>query len=162
MSIKSVSIISYTEKSIVVVGDTKQHKDSLKTLGGKWNSSLTNKETGEKFMGWIFYNSKRNEIQNWIDSGCLPLDLQENKSETKLDNRQESKQESKRVETRSSDDDRIRQLEKTVQTLLSKLTLLESEVKLLKNSKSIPNGDTEYEDVVEEEIQIPTRRLLRR
>ena len=71
----SLQIVSYTDKSFVVIGDTKTHKDSLKNLGGKWNGSLTNKETGEKFMGWIFYSSKKREIQSWIDTGCKPIPI---------------------------------------------------------------------------------------
>lgn len=47
-----VSIISYSEKAIAVIGDTKPIKDKLKELGGKWNNRLT---CGP---GWIFPKTK--------------------------------------------------------------------------------------------------------
>jgi|LakMenE01Jun11ns_1017448.scaffolds.fasta_scaffold9958446_13 hypothetical protein len=186
MNTSSITIISYTEKSIAVIGDTKTYKDSLKNLGGKWNASLTNKETGEKFMGWIFYSSKKKDIQSWIDGGCQDIQngsvpvsddrqqsrIQESKQERKQEGKQEGKQENIQAKTigknSSSNEDRIRQLEKTVELLLTKLSSLESEVKSLKgkNSQSQTQSqyqtadEFDYEEVVEE-IQIPKKRLLR-
>jgi hypothetical protein len=49
-------------KGIVVRGNTKPFKVKLQEIGGKWNKKLTNKETGEKFGGWIFSGSKRGEV----------------------------------------------------------------------------------------------------
>lgn len=66
-----VRIIQYTEKAFVVIGDTKKHSTKLKSMGGKWNVSLTYKETGEKFMGWIFSNTRKDKIRTWIETGCL-------------------------------------------------------------------------------------------
>ena len=44
----------YTDKSFVMRGeDTTKHKETLKTLGGKWNSNL--KDGG----GWIFSNKSK-------------------------------------------------------------------------------------------------------
>ena len=43
-----LTVEDYSEKSIVVRGDTKEHKDALKQLGGKWNSRLRDG------AGWIF------------------------------------------------------------------------------------------------------------
>ena len=70
-----MEIIDYTEKSIAVRGDTKQYKDLLTSIGGKWNTSLTDKSTNEKFAGWIFQKSKReyvtNELNKIISKGPL-------------------------------------------------------------------------------------------
>lgn len=60
-----MQIIDYTEKSIVVVGDTLKIKDSLKLYGGKWNPNLKNKD-GTVFKGWIFPQTKKDLIQNLI------------------------------------------------------------------------------------------------
>ena len=170
----SIQIVSYTDKSFVVIGDTKTHKDSLKNLGGKWNGSLTNKETGEKFMGWIFYSSKKREIQSWIDTGCKPISTnsistqrvdfapqreREMQSESKREIVQELKEE-------TVSQNKIIQLEKSVQMLLQRINVLENEVKTLKNqtvsqSKKQDLADTdpeEFEEVVE---QAPKKRLLR-
>ena len=171
----SLQIVSYTDKSFVVIGDTKTHKDSLKNLGGKWNGSLTNKETGEKFMGWIFYSSKKREIQSWIDTGCKPISTnsistqrvdsvpQRQEREMQSESKREIVQESK-GETVSQN--KIIQLEKSVQMLLQRINVLENEVKTLKNqtvsqSKKQDLADTdpeEFEEVVE---QAPKKRLLR-
>jgi hypothetical protein len=184
-SLSSIRIVCYTDKSIVVVGDTKTYKDSLKNLGGKWNGSLTNKETGEKFMGWIFYASKKKDIQSWIDAGCQ--NIQDDRQPKNDESKQESKQVSKQVQPQPqyqspsqpkpkansanlhTSEDRIRQLEKTVELLMTKLASLEIEVKSLKGKKSETQTETQYETVeefeefeeVEEEIQVPKRRLLR-
>jgi hypothetical protein len=158
MSTNSVRIISYTDKSIVVIGDTKKYKDSLKNLGGKWNASLTNRETGEKFMGWIFYLSKQREVQSWIDNGSP--DVVESKTESK----QGESQPKMSILTKpkvlpSSSDDRIRQLEKSIEMLIAKVASLEIEVSTLK--KGTPKEDEEVE-VEDEEVQTPPKRLLRR
>lgn len=49
---KGVQIIDYSEKAIAVVGETRAIKDTLKTLGGRFNAHLT---CG---AGWIFSKSK--------------------------------------------------------------------------------------------------------
>jgi|694.fasta_scaffold00094_105 hypothetical protein len=163
MSTNSVRIISYTDKSIVVIGDTKKYKDSLKNLGGKWNASLTNRETGEKFMGWIFYLSKQREVQSWIDNGSP--DVVESKIESKTESKQSESQPKMSILAKPkvlpspSSDDRIRQLEKSIEMLIAKVASLEIEVSTLK--KGTPKDD-EVEDEEDEEVQTPPKRLLRR
>ena len=186
MSNSSIRIVSYTDKSFVVVGDTKTYKDSLKNLGGKWNGSLTNKETGEKFMGWIFYASKKNEIQSWIDTGCKtigepqakpqakPQARQEVRQEVRQETKQEMRQESKRDQPTLTTYDSTQKLEKTVQSLIERITFLEKEVQTLKQSQNKPQGrfqdrskpkveeEEVEEEVEEEEVQQPPKRLLKR
>ena len=179
----SLQIVSYTDKSFVVIGDTKSYKDSLKNLGGKWNGSLTNKETGEKFMGWIFYASKKKEIQSWIDTGCKPISVptqRENQRETPRDYPQrqtrEIQSESKREIIDSIPEskgemvsqNKIQQLEKSIEMLLQRINVLENEVKTLKNQSvsQYKKEDlvVEEEVVFEEEViqEVPKKRLLRR
>lgn len=50
----------YSDKSFVVTGNTKDHKDELKELGGRYNSKLS---CGS---GWIFSLSRKDEIESWI------------------------------------------------------------------------------------------------
>ena len=163
----SLQIVSYTDKSFVVIGDTKTHKDSLKNLGGKWNGSLTNKDTGEKFMGWIFYSSKKREIQSWIDTGCKPIPVS-----TQRENQRETPREYPQRQTESKGEivsqNKIQQLEKSLEMLLQRINVLENEVKTLKNQ---PVSQYKKQDlVVEEEVEfeeevmqeVPKKRLLRR
>ena len=63
-------IEEYSPKSFIVRGETREYKDSLKALGGKWNSSLTDKQSGDKFGAWLFWGEKRKEINEWIEKGC--------------------------------------------------------------------------------------------
>lgn len=61
-----LKIEAYSEKSIVVFGNTKDYKEQLKEFGGKWNSNLN--KNGEKFGGWIYPNIKKTELENWIQT----------------------------------------------------------------------------------------------
>ena len=45
-------VISYSEKAIAVIGDTKPHKDELKERGGRYNPRL---QCG---AGWVFSRRK--------------------------------------------------------------------------------------------------------
>lgn len=76
----------YTEKSIVVRGETKEFKESLKSLGGKWNSKLTDKSTQETFGGWIFPLSKTSEVEKWMRNKVTVLPSQSPKSVEPKDN----------------------------------------------------------------------------
>tara|TARA_B110000259_G_C14022941_1_gene403701 strand:+ start:3094 stop:3486 length:393 start_codon:yes stop_codon:yes gene_type:complete len=65
-----IQIQEYSEKSFVVRGETMPFKDSLKNLGGKWNSRLSEKHSEEKFGAWLFFNAKRSEVDQWFYKGC--------------------------------------------------------------------------------------------
>lgn len=54
---KGLQIIDYSEKAIAIVGETRAIKDTLKTLGGRFNAHLT---CG---AGWIFSKSKEDAIK---------------------------------------------------------------------------------------------------
>ena len=58
---KGVKIIDYSEKAIAVVGDTRAIKDTLKTLGGRFNSHLT---CG---AGWIFSKTKEATLREALN-----------------------------------------------------------------------------------------------
>ena len=55
---KGLQIIDYSEKAIAIVGDTRAIKETLKTLGGRFNAHLT---CG---AGWIFSKSKETTLRN--------------------------------------------------------------------------------------------------
>lgn len=60
-TIKGLQLVDYSEKAIAVIGETKNYKDTLKSLGGRFNFNLT---CG---AGWIFPKSKANEIKNKLN-----------------------------------------------------------------------------------------------
>jgi hypothetical protein len=67
---RNISIEEYTPKSFVVRGETQPYKESLKAMSGKWNSSLTDRNNGEKFGAWLFWSDKRSEVNNWLKKDC--------------------------------------------------------------------------------------------
>lgn len=76
----SVYIEEYTARSFVVRGETRDHKDTLKSMGGKWNGRLTDKSTNQKFGAWLFWTDKFDEVQAWIDDGCKSVNNVSNQS----------------------------------------------------------------------------------
>ena len=64
-----ITVEMYSEKCVIVRGnDTRPIKEQLKELGGKWNSRLTDKDSGEKFGAWVFTKDKKNELETYIES----------------------------------------------------------------------------------------------
>ena len=57
-------IVNYSEKAIAVFGNTRQIKDQLKALGGRFNPRLTHEE--QKKAGWIFSKSKERELRDFL------------------------------------------------------------------------------------------------
>ena len=55
---EGIQIINYSEKAIAIIGDTRAIKDTLKTLGGRFNAHLT---CG---AGWIFSKTKESTLKN--------------------------------------------------------------------------------------------------
>jgi len=66
----NITVEPYSEKSFVLRGNTKEHKDKIKELGGKWNSGLRGG------VGWIMQKSKL-EI---LKTSNLPLQFIEGTS----------------------------------------------------------------------------------
>lgn len=61
----SFEIVAYSEKAIALFVDTKEIKDLLKAMGGKFNPRLTH--NNEKQAGWIFSKAKREELQTILN-----------------------------------------------------------------------------------------------
>lgn len=60
----TLQIVDYSEKAVAVIGDTKEIKDQLKSLGGRFNKFLT--INGQRQAGWIFQKSKEDELNNLL------------------------------------------------------------------------------------------------
>lgn len=59
-SISNVYIVDYSEKAIVVYGDTRQLADSFRNLGGYFNTRL------KDGPGWVFSKKRQSEIENLL------------------------------------------------------------------------------------------------
>ena len=55
-----IKYIDYSEKAFAIVGETKEIKETLKSLGGRYNPHLT---CG---AGWIFPKSKEESIRKTL------------------------------------------------------------------------------------------------
>ena len=85
-----MEIIKYTDKSVVIKGDTKKYKEDLKKLGGRWNPNLTDKE-GNKFGGWIFSIKREPELLVFILRDNHKEKKEEKKEKPKSPETQEKK-----------------------------------------------------------------------
>ena len=64
-----MKLIDYSDKSFCVYGDTKEYRDTLKTLGGKWNANLRDGP------GWIFSMKHKEAVRLWIDGICKDTEV---------------------------------------------------------------------------------------
>lgn len=58
---KKLEVKDYSERAIVVIGETKEFKDSLKKLGGRYNKFLS---CGE---GWVFSRRWIDDVQKFVN-----------------------------------------------------------------------------------------------
>lgn len=76
---KNITLSEYSDKAIAVRGDTKSHKDQLKTLGGRWNPKL------KDGAGWIFPKTKKSIVENYLKTGKTIKETEEETSESDSD-----------------------------------------------------------------------------
>lgn len=68
-SSSQIKVQEYSERSFVVCGNTKEIKDNLKELGGKYNSRLKDSVNKDAtFSGWIFPKSKYPFVREWLEA----------------------------------------------------------------------------------------------
>jgi len=73
MSVK-IFVADYSKYSFVVSGDgTKDHKEVLKNMGGKWNPNLS--LNGTPIKGWIFSLKKKDEVRAYLEGREEPVNI---------------------------------------------------------------------------------------
>ena len=77
----ALNIIDYSAKCFVITGDTKQVKDDLKKLGGKFNPRLS---CG---AGWVFSVSQRAKVEDYLNGGGVSVGTQETPAAAKVDDK---------------------------------------------------------------------------
>lgn len=140
----SIQIEDYSEKSFVVRGETREYKDALKNMGGKWNSRLTDKQTSDKFGAWLFWSDKRKEVEEWMKMGC-PVSVSQSRSPSYAATTQ-------RTSSFSSSD--LKRIENKIDKLLSLVDELVG--------KKVSGGAEIVVDSDDEEDKTPPRRLLQK
>lgn len=129
-----IYIENYTEKSFVVLGDTRPHKENIKKLGGKWNSRLKDNK-----MGWIFPMSKKDSVEKYKNTfkktGNIP-------------------------EIKASYSKMFNMSQKDLENILKRLEKLEQEVIFLRQEvKELKNNDNVGKKL--DNKPNPRRRLLK-
>lgn len=66
-----MEIVDYSANSFAIIGDTKEYKDGLKSLGGKYNPYL--KINGGNVPGWIFSNKHRDNVLAHVNGEYDPI-----------------------------------------------------------------------------------------
>ena len=151
MSDSNISIEVYSDKSFVVRGETIPYKESLKSMGGKWNSSLTDKKTGEKFGAWLFWSDKRHEVGEWFKNGCQQVAQQTNQRHTSPNIYQNSGN-----STTNAD---IKLLHEKLDYIL---VLLQGHTKISQKETVVSSKEVDY-DIEDDfpETTVPVKRLIR-
>ena len=90
-----IYIENYSERSIVVLGDTKPHKDALKSMGGRFNSRLKDDK-----VGWVFPKTFEQQVKDYVSNGKITVKVKPNKDRLQqiIKMQQEIKEDIKRVE----------------------------------------------------------------
>ena len=128
-----IYIENYSERSIVVLGDTKPHKDALKSMGGRFNSRLKDDK-----VGWVFPKTFEQQVKDYVSNGKITVKVKPNKD--RLQQLQEFNRDIK---------EDIKRVEKKIDNLDKKLDVI---VSLLHQIIGKPNNSGQNEK----------RRLLRR
>ena len=102
-----LSITQYTTKSFVVRGRTRDYKDQLLKLGGKFNAKLYSIQ-GCKYLpylpGWIFSMKNKDKVQAFIDS--LEITSQDDKDYEEDDKDDSDYEEDEEDDSDYEDDDK--------------------------------------------------------
>lgn len=163
-----LTITQYTEKSFVVRGNTKDNKEQLKEMNGKYNSML------KGGPGWIFPNGLRSNIEKYISTGVVTRsvnrseyvkDIKDSKTnEEKTEKDSNANSNANKIISQispsnptSTSDSYIRSLESRIEELEKKMAFVLKSV--LTNIQSSPSNKTENEEDDEEETA-PRKRLL--
>lgn len=62
----NIQVLDYSDRAVIVIGDTKSIKDTLKSMGGRFNKFLKHPDTGEKVVGWVFSKTKKDALLKLI------------------------------------------------------------------------------------------------
>lgn len=163
---KDIYVEEYTDRSVVVRGETRQYKEDLKKLGGKYNSRLK----GEP--GWIFPKSKQNDIVKFIKEGKRLVSEEEAQAGEAITLEWESKRNSEKKTSSSSNDNDV--LINMIKKMTQRIDLMDKKLSILMTANNIKDTvsnqvlhkkkvdqSSSDDDSSEEEEPVPRKRLLK-
>lgn len=146
-SFSDINIQNYSDKAIVVRGNTRKYKEDLKKLGGKYNGRLS------AGPGWIFSKKSELEVKSFISDGVRLVSKTEELAGEELSKEWEIK----RSEKNSHDETHAKKFQK----LNSKIDALSKKIdKMMVLLNTVKGNDNDNDSDSESEL-IPTKRLLR-
>ena len=149
-----LTIEQYTEKSIVVRGNTQPYLDKLKELGGKWNNAL------KGGAGWIFHISKKSiidDLNNQIDSGSVKSVPYEKKTYEKKEHTSSSSVSEKEFVPLKSYLDLLARVER-LEAIVSQVDFVKGSTRKESGAAVIEIASSDNEDEEPEKVE----RLLKR
>ena len=163
---KDISLEEYTDRSIVVRGETRQYKEDLKKLGGKYNSRLR----GEP--GWIFPKSKQNDIVKFMKEGKRLVSEEEAQAGEARTLEWESKRSSEKKTSSfsnySNDNNvlihMIKNLTQKIEKMDKKISILMTANNINSSSKQVikkKSSESSSDDDSSDEDEVPRKRLLK-
>lgn len=130
MAQTTLDLVDYSERAIAVFGDTKNFKNDLIKIGGKFNPSLKRTDDS-RAPGYIFSKTKRTVVENLlrdISTGTVKATPVE---------------EGKRNYSNSNSATPIDAVDrKTFMALVSRVERLEQELRLMRGVKETPKKET--------------------
>lgn len=168
MGFTDLKLSKYTDKSIVVQGDTRKYKEDLKKLGGKYNSGLKNGP------GWIFPIKIESEVANFISDGkrlVTDVEVKEGEERSQLRTKElVEKQEIKSQEQYTILIDLIKNISNDVNRINQAISIIMSDEQKknldILNKKSTTkkvakNTKLTFDDESSDEDKVPYKRLLK-
>jgi len=125
----SINIEQYSEKAIVVRGNTIQYKDKLLSIGGKWNKMLKGGE------GWIFPLTKKPIVEKTLSE---PINnIETNSNEDTNISKSENKYKDYKKNTHMNDNSEVILTKKDYLNLISRIEKLEQMILGQNETKNI-------------------------
>lgn len=158
MASYNLEIVDYSERAVVLFGNTKPFKSNLEAIGAKFNPSLKYSEE-ERKPGWVFVKSKLKTLEQLVN------DINQGKinASTETEKPKYVKQTSETNNTTQTTIDK-----KAFMNLVARVEQLEQELAMIKkynikSSSSVPSPASAEinfyeEDEEEEEEELPRNR----
>lgn len=145
-----ISVEDYTERSVVVRGETRTYKEDLKKLGGKYNGRLKGSP------GWIFPKTMEKDIKKFIKDGKRIVSESEIKDSEIRTREWESKRSNEAVKKVGSSGNYTSSNAsyQATDVILKRLDGIEKTLSLILKKLNQEDSDSEEEEII-------TKRLLR-
>ena len=143
-----INMESYSDFSFVLRGETKDYKEDIKKLGGKYNSRLRGGP------GWIFSKRSEDKVREFIKNGVRIVTQEEIKNSEERAEYYQKQRESGGNFVQSTTSTSNNEVLKQLKSLKAQMDRIE------KMLNGLVVDEEEEDEEEEEEVKIPRKRLL--